>query len=153
MTSTERSRPSRRDTPRNGSRTELDRAAAELEALANAHEKCAGDLETVESTVDVLLDDESAHVLLLDEEHRLTGVSRGMARLLGGERPVLGHPLTSVALPAWSGLDAALDTVTAAEGWRVVPADDDAGRLFVRRATGDDDPAVYVVRYEPPDSG
>jgi MoxR-like ATPase len=152
MTSSERSRPSRPDTPPDDSRSELDRAAAELEALADAHEKCAGDLETVESTVDVLLDDESAHVLLLDEERKVTGVSRGMARLLGGERPVLGHRLTSVALPAWSGLDAALDTVTAAEDWRVVPADDDAGRLFVRRATDDDDPAVYVVRYEPPDS-
>jgi hypothetical protein len=152
MTSSERSRPSRPDPTPDDSRSELDRAAAELEALADAHEKCTGDLETVESTVDVLLDDESAHVLLLDEERKVTGVSRGMARLLGGERPVLGHRLTSVALPAWSGLDAALDTVTAAEDWRVVPADDDAGRLFVRRATDDDDPAVYVVRYEPPDS-
>ncbi len=152
MSSTERSRPSRPDTPPDGSRTELDRAAAELEALADAHEKCSDDLETVESTVDVLLDDESSHVLLLDEEHRVTGVSRGMARLLGSERPVLGQRLTSVALPAWSGLDAALDRVTAAEDWQVVPVDDDAGRLIVRRATGDDDPAVYVVRYDQPDS-
>jgi hypothetical protein len=152
MTNSERPRHSRPDSPPDDSRTELGRAAAELEALADANEKCAGDLETVESTVDVLLDDQSAHVLLLDEEHRVTGVSRGMAGLLGGERPVLGHRLTSVALPAWSGLDAELDTVTAAEGWRVVPVDDDAGRLSVRRATGDDDPAVYVVRYEQPDS-
>ena len=150
MTSSERSRPPSPDIPPADSRSELDSAAAELEALADAHEECAGELETVESTVDVLLDDESVHVLVLDEEHKVTGVSRGMARLLGGAR-VLGHRLTSVALPAWTGLDAALDTLTAAEDWRVLPVAADAGRLFVRRATGDDHPAVYVVRYEPPD--
>ena len=151
ITSSGRSRPSRHATPSDDSRTELDRAARELEALADAHEECTGELETAESTVDALLDDGSAHVLLLDGEHRVTGISRGMARLLGSERQVLGHRLTSVALPAWSGLDAALDTLTAAEEWRVLPVDDDAGRLLVRRATGDDHTAVYVVRYEQPD--
>ncbi len=152
MTSSERSRSSRPDTPSDDRRTELDRAAAELEALADAHDECTSELETVESTVDVLLDDGSALVLLLDEEHKVTGVSRGMARLLGGERPVLGRRLSSVALPAWSGLEAALDTLTAAEDWRDLPVDDGAGRLFVRRATDDDHPAVYIVRYERPDA-
>ena len=81
----------------------------------------------------------------------MTGISRGMARLLGSERQVLGRRLTSVALPAWSGLDAALDTLTAGEEWRVMPLAYDSGRLSVRRATDDDHPAVYVVRYEQPD--
>jgi len=152
MTSSERSRPSRPDVPAADTRAELDRAAGDLEALADAHEECTRTLESVESTVDVLLDDRSAQVLVLDGEHRVTGISRGMARLLGDDRPVLGHPLASVALPSWSALDAALDTLSAAEDWRVLPCDDGAGRLLVRRATDDDHPAVYVVRYEQPDA-
>ena len=149
MTSSERSRSSRPDTPPDDSRTELDRAAAELEQLADAHEDCIREVETLESTVDVLLDDGTAHVLLLDGERRVTGLSRGMAHLLGRERSVLGHRLTSVALPSWSGLDAALDALTAADDRRVLPTDDGAGRLVVRRATDDDHPGMYVVRYEP----
>jgi hypothetical protein len=35
--------------------------------------------------------------------------------------------------------------------WQVLPVDDGAGRLLVRRATEDDHSAVYVVRYEQPD--
>jgi hypothetical protein len=138
--------PLRSDPPSDDSRIELERAAAELDALADAHEECTDELDTMESTVDVLLDDGSAYVLLLDGELKVTGVSRGMARLLGGEESVLGHRLAAVALPA------TLDTLTAAEHWRVLPVDGGAGRLLVRRATEDDQPAVYVVRYDQPDA-
>ena len=152
MTTTDGSRkthpPSTPDDPRD----ELDRAAAELEALTDAHDDCTRELETVESTVDVMLDDPTAHVLVLDDERKVTGLSRGMAALIGDDRSVLGRRVTSLVPPSWTGLDAALDTLTAADGWRDVPLDDAAARLCVRRATDDDHPAVYVARYEPPDA-
>jgi MoxR-like ATPase len=151
MTSTDRSRTTAPRTAPDGTRAELDRAAAELEALADAHEDCTHELDTVESTVDALLDDRAAHVLVLDGERRVTGLSRGMAALLGDERSVLGRRVTSLVPPSWTRLDAALDTLTATEGWRDVPLDEGAARLCVRRATDDDHPAVYVVRYERPD--
>jgi nitrogen fixation/metabolism regulation signal transduction histidine kinase len=152
MTSSDRSLPTRPDAPPDDPGAELERAASELEGLADAHEECTRELETLESTVDALLDDGSVHVLVLDHDHTVTGISRGLAHILGGERPVTGRRLAAVAPPSWSGVDAALDALPMSRDWQVLPVDDDAGRLFGRRATDDDQPAVYVVRYEPPDA-
>lgn len=126
---------------------ELARAAAELEALADAYDQCSRSLEAMEATVDTLLDDRSTHVLVLDAERRILAVSRGMAALLGTGPPPLGQRVGAVVPPSWAGLDPALDTLPA-EGWGTCPVDDGAARLYLRRATGDDRGAVYVVRYE-----
>jgi hypothetical protein len=152
MTSSDRSLPARPDAPPDDPRGELDRAASELEGLADAHEECTRELETLESTVDALLDDPSVHVLVLDHDHRVTGISRGLAHILGGERSVLGRRLAAVAPPSWSGVDPLLDALPVTGDWQVLPVDDGAGRLLVRRATEDDHSAVYVVRYEQPDA-
>jgi hypothetical protein len=138
--------------PDESTRSELNRAAADLEALADAHDDCTRELETVESTVDAVLDDPAVHVLVLDGERKVTGISRGMAEHIGDDRPVLGRRAATLVPPSWTGLDAMLDTLTTADGWREVPVDDGAARLCVRRATDDEQPAVYVIRYEPPDA-
>jgi hypothetical protein len=148
MTTTNRSRKTPTTTAPDDPRVELDRAASDLEALADAHDECTNDLETFESMVDAMLDDPSVHVLILDEERKVTGVSRGMAAQLG-DRQALGRRVTSLVPPTWTGLDAALDTLTAADGWREVPLDQEVARLCVRRATDDHHPAVYLVRYDP----
>jgi hypothetical protein len=152
MTSSDRSLPARPDAPPDEPGAELERAASELEGLADAHDECTRELETLESTVDALLDDGSVHVLVLDHDHRVTGISRGLAHVLGDDRPVLGRRLAAVAPSSWSGVDTALDALPTTGDWQVLPVDSGAGRLFGRRATDDDRPAVYVVRYEPPDA-
>jgi PAS domain-containing protein len=132
-------------------RAELARAAAELEALADAYDDCTRSLETMEATVDSLLDDRSIRALVLDADRRVTAVSRGMAALLGGEQ-VLGRRAATLVPPTWTGLDAALDTLTVDEGWRELPVGDAGERLRVRRATDNDRSAVYVLRYEDADA-
>jgi PAS domain-containing protein len=150
MTSTD---PSTTPTPdpatgeRGAGSAELVRAAEDLEELAEAHEDCTRSLETVEATVDTLLDDPATRVLVLDADRRVTAVSRGMAAFLGGE-PVLGRRAATFVPPSWAGLDAALDTLTVDEGWRELSVGDAGPRLCVRRATDDDHSAVYVVRYD-----
>jgi PAS domain-containing protein len=134
-----------------GTGAELARAAAELEALADAYDDCTRSLETMEATVDSLLDDRSTRVLVLDADRRVTAVSRGMAALLGAE-PVLGRRAATLVPPTWTGLDAALETLTVDEGWRELPVGDAGERLCVRRATDDDRNAIYVLRYEDADA-
>ena len=128
---------------------DLTRAAADLEALADAYDDCTDSLETIEATVDTLLDDGSSQVLVVDGDRRVTAVSRGMAELLGGGEQLLGRRALSVGPSSWSGLEAVLDTLTEDEGWRPLPVGDGGDRLVVRRATGGDHSSpVYVVRLE-----
>lgn len=127
---------------------ELARAASDLESLTDAYDECTGTLETLEATVDALLDDRSTRVLVLDADRRVTAVSRGMAALLGEGAPLLGRRVATVAPPSWSGLEAALDSLDVEDGWQALPVGDAGARLCLRRATGDDQSAVYLVRYE-----
>ena len=126
--------------PPSAEASELARAAADLEALADAYDRCARDLDAIESAVDTLL---------VEEQRRVVAVSRGMARALGVERSVLGGAVATVLPPDWPDLAAALDDLTRDEGWRSLPVGDDGAALRVRRATDDDSPGMYVVRYVP----
>ena len=135
--------------PPSAEASELARAAADLEALADAYDRCARDLDAIESAVDTLLDDDALCALLLDEQRRVVAVSRGMARALGVERSVLGGAVATVLPPDWPDLAAALDDLTRDEGWRSLPVGDDGTALRIRRATDDDSPGMYVVRYVP----
>ncbi|HKY67202.1 MAG TPA: hypothetical protein VJM49_12560, partial [Acidimicrobiales bacterium] len=45
--------------PPSAEASELARAAADLEALADAYDRCAHDLDAIESAVDTLLDDDA----------------------------------------------------------------------------------------------
>ena len=133
---------------RGDERAEMTRAAADLEALADAYDDCTESLETMEATVDTLLDDGSSQVLVLDADRRVTAVSRGMAELLGGGEQLLGRRAASVVPPAWSGLHSALDSLTDDDGWRHHGVGDGGDRLALRRATSEDRSPVYVVRFE-----
>lgn len=125
----------------------LDLAAADLEAVTGAYEECTRALEAAEATIDALLDETTAYVLVLDGDGRIRAMSRGMATLLGLTDAALGQAAERVTPPTWSGLSAA-DALRAADGWQSVPVDGGEGRLCLRRVTEDDRSAVVVVRFE-----
>lgn len=145
MTRTERS--SRASRAGKGSTSALDRAAEALEALTRTYDNCVGELEAAEATVDALLDDPSACVLVVDGDGTVAAVSRGMAPLLEDGTSALGRPVERVIPTTWPVL-AEARTLSVSEGWRSVPVADGAGRLRLRRVTEDDRAAVVVVRYE-----
>ena len=130
---------------------ELERAAADLEALAGVHDDCVAALEEVEGIVDALLDDPRSRVAVVDCGLRIRALSRGMARALGVGSSALGLPLAGVTPPEWPNLRGAFGEARPDE-WRTIPLEGGVGRIAVRRATARDRDAVYVVRVEPPES-
>jgi PAS domain-containing protein len=146
---TRTSRPSRAAADDEGAAAALTRAAEDLEAVTEAYDECTRALEAAEATVDALLDDPRAYVLVLDGDGRVVAMSRGMASLLGKGDAALGRPVDRVVPPTWSGL-AAARTLTASEGWHSVPVAEEEGRLCLRRVTEDDRSALVVARFEEP---
>ena len=135
--------------PGTGDATELERAAAELEALSDAHEACSRSLDELEAITDVLLDDSHWCVLVLDHDLRIRAASRGMADDLGLGAAVVGKMLTEVAPEAWRALAGALPRVATDRWTEVELGAGDGGELIARRAaTGADVPAIYVVRFQ-----
>lgn len=128
-------------------RSELDRAAADLQSLADAYEECARSLEALEAVVDVLLDDPGTCALVVDGEQRVLALSRGMAALVVEGGPVIGARAARLLPPGWPDLQAGLEGLARHDGWRVLPGD--GVELCARRATEDDRRPVYVVRCRP----
>jgi hypothetical protein len=128
---------------------ELERAADDLEALADAHDECVGALEDAEGIADVVLDDPGLRVAVVDGGLRIRALSRGMADLLG-----VGPEAVGAALPAPPGWPRLRDLLPEAEadGWRTVTIDGAPGTLAVRRATSADHDPAYVVRADLPDA-
>ncbi len=79
---------------------ELEHAATDLEALADAHDECVGALEDAEGVVDVVLDDPDLRIAVVDGELRIRGLSRGMADILGVGPAAVGAVLTTRP-PGW----------------------------------------------------
>ena len=132
--------------------SELERAAAELQALSDAHEGCTRSLDELEAITDILLDDSHWCVLVLDHDLSIRAASRGMADDLGLGAAVVGKMLADVVPAGWRALAGALPEV-ATDRWAEVELDDgEGGELFARRAdTGYDVPPIYVVRFQSAD--
>ena len=135
MTRTERS--SRASPADDGGASALDRAAEALETLTRSYDACITALEAAEATVDALLDDPAACVLVVDGDGTVSAVSRGMATLLVDGTAALGRPVDRVVPTTWPVL-AEVRTLSVPEGWRSVPVADGTGRLCLRRVTEDD---------------
>jgi hypothetical protein len=138
--------------PASDKASDLSRAAAELDALAAAYDDCSRSLEELEAAVDLVLDDLSTCALVLDDRHHVLAVSRGMASVLRVERSIIGASVTGLLPPDWPDLGAALANLTGGEGWRSLPVGEEGAELRLRRATDDDRPGIYAVRYRPCDA-
>lgn len=125
------------------------RVAEELEDLTRKYDECTSVLEDIEATVDALLDDPRARVVVLDGDLRITAMSRGMATVIGQREAVLGRSAIAVLPDAWPGLETALRALSARDGWRSLPVDGGSARLCLRRVSEDDRDAVLVVRFDP----
>ena len=151
MTTPERS-TSPRHAPASDKASDLSCAAADLDALAAAYDECSRSLEELEAAVDLVLDDLSTCALVLDERHHVLAVSRGMASVLRVERSIIGATVAGLLPPDWPDLGAALANLTGGEGWRSLPVGEEGAELRLRRATDDDRPGIYAVRYRPCDA-
>ena len=116
-----------------GDATELERAAAELQAFSDAQEACARSLDELEAIIDVLLDDSHWCVLVLDHDLRIRAASRGMADDLGLGAAVVGKMLADVAPASWHALVGALPDVVADRWTEVELGAGDGGELIARR--------------------
>ena len=83
---------------------ELERAAADLEALADAHDECIGALEDAEGLVDVVLDDPRLRIAVVDARLRIRALSQGMADLLGVGPAAVGSASSPLTPAGWPGL-------------------------------------------------
>lgn len=148
-----RTEPSPPPADRSAKRSALARAAQDLDDLTRAYDECTRSLEDAEATVDALLDDPHARVLVVDGRLRVIAVSRGMTGVVGSRDAVLGRPLTDVVPESWGHLAAATRGLSARDGWHVVAVAGAPERLHLRRVSEDDRDAVIVVRHEPFGSG
>jgi hypothetical protein len=148
MTTPDRPTSRRRD-PASDDASELARAAADLDALSAAYDECTRSLEDLEAAVDLVLDDVSTCALVLDERQHVLAVSRGMASVLQVERSIIGSSVAGFLPSDWPDLGTALADLTKDEGWRSLPVGDEGAELRLRRATDDDRPGIFAVRYGP----
>lgn len=125
---------------------EISRAAENLEALTAELDECTDTLDTLEQTVDTMLDDPSLAVLVVDADRRIQAVSKGMASLLADGDPPVGRPLGQVAPPEWGDLDDLLSRLPDDGEWHAHQVGE--GTLQARRATDAETDAVYVLRLD-----
>ena len=127
----------------------LERAAQDLDALTTRYDDCVRTLEEIEATVDALLDDRAARIVVVDGAWRIVAMSRGMVDTLRVGTPLLGQPVAQVLPNGWPNIETHATELSVRDGWRELKLPDGIGRLCLRRVSEDDRDGRFVVRFEP----
>jgi hypothetical protein len=110
---------------------ELTGATADLEAVSARLDEMVGEVERLETLLDIVLDDPALVVCVLDEDVRIAALSRGFVDRWSDAQAAPGRRFEDVSPKGWSDVRELMASVTA-DQWETRPVE--GGVLSARRA-------------------